>query len=356
MLCLFSSCVNNECKPIKCTSYTIDISLAAEGLKFTSLVDSAYYVELETTSNNIIGEVSKIQVDSFIALSDRMTNALHLYSQSGTLLSVISAIGNGPGEYVRIDDFMINADKGEVQILDGTQNKIIVYSVTGEFLEERKIELSPGIARFIVLDNNYVYDQQIRRSVSDSCFNLVITSVNGSIQNRHLPYDKTSDLILSPRNSLFFINDTLVYLPTYSHIVYNVFADKVEPRYSFDFGDEWTDNEYMFSAIRHPMSFIDGLKATSGIYFFNVTESVSHLFLDYMYKGDKYGTIISKTSANIKTYKDFSDFSCILEKAPMTSFGSFFVTPLSKAELSTIFNEEEESENSNPVLMFYKLK
>lgn len=354
ILSLCSSCTNNDLKPLECVNYAIDLSSATEGLTFASLVDSAYYVELETTSANMIGEVSKIQVDSFIALSDRMSNTLHLYSQTGTLLSVISAIGNGPGEYVGIDDFIMQADKDEIHILDGAQNKIIVYSLAGKFLEERKIRLSPGIARFMLLGDNYVYDQQIRRNDSDSCFNLVVTSADGSIRNCYLPYAKSSDMILSPRNSLFSVNDTLVYLPTYSNTVYHVFDDKVAARYSFDFGSQWIDEEYLFSAIQHPMSFIDGLKATTGVYFFNVTESVSHLLLDYMYKGEKYGTVISKTSSTVNTYKGFSDSGCMLEKAPLASFGSFFVTSLSKAELPDLFSEEE-SEDSNPVLMFYKL-
>lgn len=354
ILCLFVACVSNDTELTSMKKYKIDMSSAKE-LNYDLLLDSVYYIELETLEDNVIGEIGKVQIDSVIAIFDRMTQAIHLYSKQGKLLSIISSVGNGPGEYVRINDFSLNVGSGKITVLDGTQNKIITYSLDGNFIEEKKIKLSPGISRFNELSDGFVYDQQIRRNTSEDCFNLIVTHADGEVLHKWLPYNKFSDMILSPRNSFFYVNDTLAYLPTYSNVVFNIFEEKIIPRYFFDFGDKWIDEEYMYAISNNPISFIEKLKETSGIYFFNVTESGSHLFLDFMYKANQFVIIVSKSCLDVNLFKYPADSNCKIKNMPLTSSGDFFVTQLSREELPPNFSQRKDLE-LNPVLMFFKFK
>ena len=354
-VCLFVtlSCSKQE-SVNKGKKYKIDISKVEES-NLALLMDSVYYVALETNQSNPIGEITKIKVDDYITLLDRISNTIQIYSLTGKFIMTISHIGNGPGEYVRISDFIVYPDREEIDVLDGMQNKIIRYTFMGEVVAERKVTLSPGISRFSILDSCYVFDQQLRGNKVEDRYNLVQTSSDGVIVSQNLPYKQSSDVVLSSRNSLFFVNDTLVYLPTYSPVAYNVIGIGVEPRYFFDFGNQCMDEEYLYSISKNPMAFVNGLKDTHGIYFFNVNESDSHLFLDFMYKDEKYYVVIKKNNSLIHLFKASQEKGCTMKNFPFTSFGDYFVIPIDRSEAPKQFLIDGAEEN-NPVLMFVKFK
>lgn len=354
-VCLFVtlSCSKRELVD-KGKKYKIDISKVEES-NLSLLTDSVYYVVLETNQSNPIGEIAKLKVDDYITLLDRVSNTIQIYSLTGKFIMTISHIGNGPGEYVRISDFIVYPDREEIDVLDGMQNKIIRYTFMGELVAERKVILSSGISRFSILDSCYIFDQQLRGNKVEDRYNLVQTSFEGAIVSQNLPYKQSFDVVLSSRNSLFFVNDTLVYLPTYSSIAYNVIGTGVEPRYFFDFGNQCMDEEYLYSTSKNPMAFVNGLKDTHGIYFFNVNESYSHLFLDFMYKNEKYYAVIKKKNSLIRLFKASQEKGCTMKNFPFTSFGDYFVIPVDRHEAPKQFLKDGEEDN-NPVLMFVKFK
>lgn len=334
--------------------YEIDLSNAPT-TTLDSFIDSVFYINLDVNEKSMIGEIGKVRVDSLIAISDKMTNMLHLYSRQGKHLSTIDHVGNGPGEYVRIDDFVMHTGRQTVEVLDGTQNKIIEYSFDGEVKNERALKLSPGLSDFATLEGEYVYSQQIRRNKPEDCYALLITSTGGDVLNRYLPYEHFSDINLSPRNPFYYVEDTLVYLPVYSNVLYNVERSQVYPRYVIDFGEQNLDEKYAYSFAQDPFAYVNGFKDTKGIYFLNVTENTSHLLIDFMYKEDTYFAIIDKATSETRVIKEAKKDNCTLPYAPKTAWKDFYVTTVEREKLEPDLTDEE-CVNSNPVLLFFKLK
>lgn len=337
------------------TNYKIDISRQLRDVPVDSLIDSVFYVKLDTYDENMIGEISRLKIDSLIAIYDKMTDMLHFYSMEGRFLSLIHRVGNGPGEYVRIDDFVLHPDRQSVEVLDGTQNKIIEYSFAGDLIGEKKISLPPGLSCFATVGDKYVYDQQIRRNAPDDCYNLVLTTAAGEVTDRYLPYKKFSDVVLTPRHSLFYVGDTLVYQPTYSNVLYNVESSRITPRCVFDFGEQWLDEEYVYSFKQDPLAFVGGFKDTKGIYFFNATETPSHFFLDFMYKENTFFAVVDKPACRVAVVKEATGGNCDIPYTPQTAWKDFYVTSVGREKID-LSGGEEENINANPVLLFYKLK
>lgn len=94
----------------------IDISKVEES-NLVLLMDSVYYVALGTKQANLIGEITKIKVDDYITLLDRVINTIQIYSLTGKFIMTISHIGNGLGEYVHISDFIAYPNREEIDVL-----------------------------------------------------------------------------------------------------------------------------------------------------------------------------------------------------------------------------------------------
>ena len=102
-----------------------------------SEIDSFRFLILETSDSLQIGRISKILFhDDKMIITDAITNNLYIFNRNGKLLNKISNIGNGPGEYVRIDDVLIDNVLKYIVVLDGIQKKMITYSMAGKYINE----------------------------------------------------------------------------------------------------------------------------------------------------------------------------------------------------------------------------
>ena len=106
------------------------------------LSDDYFIVPLKTTEKYLIGYISNLQLfDEKIFLLDEMTNSIFIYDMEGNPINKIHNIGQGPGEYHKIADFCINRDEKELLILDNFTKKILIYSLKGDFLQEKKLNV-----------------------------------------------------------------------------------------------------------------------------------------------------------------------------------------------------------------------
>lgn len=327
-----------------------------EGRDFMGLVDSLYYIELEVTDKSIIGEIAHIVIDEYIFLLDRKNQSINSYTKQGQFVSALSYVGDGPGEYIRIDDFFIDPMKKNINVLDGTKNKIISYSFEGKFIEEVTIPLEKGLSKVIIFEGQYYFDQRYRRNSKNESYNLIVMDSLYNIINKEFYYDSYLDMTLGLRRSLSIVSDTLTYMPLYSDIVYNINRDGViSPRYSFDFGKKQTNLSYVFSELDDPMAFIRGLEHSGGIYFLNIVESDSHIFIDYMYEGKNYYSIMDKVKSVVRTGQNLDKGGCKGQLVPLTAINDFFVLPVERHNAPIAYQVGNPDEY-NPILMMLKFK
>jgi hypothetical protein len=80
--------------------------------KFSSVVDSISYVVLETNDESLLGNVTKMvhRNHAFFIGNAYESNAVLVFSEAGKFLRKLYSVGQGPGEYLTIDDFCVSND------------------------------------------------------------------------------------------------------------------------------------------------------------------------------------------------------------------------------------------------------
>lgn len=378
IIILFASLIFEGCskqlKSLDTCTYPIDVDKSIESDFFT-IVDSISFIKLETTEENLIGEIGQLIISDKIILSDRQTNQLMQFSLDGKNISVLSKVGNGPGEYIRLDAFYVDLQNAMIIILDAMQNKIIYYSEDGHFLREAHTPLPYGPKTFSCLAENefYVFEQDVSSILADFNYNLFICQENMTNPTMLLPFTQTSSVVFSPRITFYHVNDTLVYVPTYKNTIYNVFKDKVEARARIDFGDKWVKDAYIYNPnnTKDPRGFIEGLEKQNFVYFFNELENNTHLYVDFYYQGTPYIYVYNKLTRKGSVLKSKNKEGFGFKGKPLSTTHDRFIIPITYSEFKKIlnntfvnFNHKESiiqqfsdiKEDNNPILMFVKFK
>ena len=137
ILLLFSTSCSNNNMLINNDIIIVDLDKAEkrDTLFLSTLFKSVRCIPLETTDKSLIGSIDKMLVykDFFYVLDVRIAKGLFMFDRKGSFVRQIGRIGNGPGEYSRINDFTIDTDNNNILIL-GERGKILFYDIlTGQY-------------------------------------------------------------------------------------------------------------------------------------------------------------------------------------------------------------------------------
>ena len=338
-----------------------------------SEIDSFRFLILETSDSLQIGRISKILFhDDKMIITDAITNNLYIFNRNGKLLNKISNIGNGPGEYVRIDDVIIDYVLKYIVVLDGIQKKMITYSMAGKYINEFTFQTEHAPMHFGQINEDlYAFDYQRHSNDSLWKYNLVVSSLEtGSEKQKYLPYEVSLGVSFSPQTTLFKLEDTLVYIPQYSSIVYNILNDRIDVRYSFDFEDKWITDDFEKIKWNNAVDFMNALESSNFVYYFNLLETKWHIYGRFNYKDKLCYLIINKQAQISKLFYDKkSDYRFSI--SPIAVDGNEFVVPLEAYQIRDFVEEEtvknklknngisdylQVSEDSNPILVFITFK
>ncbi len=100
------------------------------------------YIPLETNSDCILGEVSKILFkDSLFFVFDLIkAKSLFIFNRDGSFYNKFDNKGRGPEECLMPMDFCLD-DSANVYIFDIGSSKIVKYSIDGKFIAEYKVNI-----------------------------------------------------------------------------------------------------------------------------------------------------------------------------------------------------------------------
>ena len=122
---------------------TIDLANSwdkPEVVNLSTIADSIFYIPLETKPGSLIGGENGVEIvllkDYLVVYENNKT--LKLFSRSGRYLLTFGSKGKGPGEYIEARDFVCDETADRVYVLDGNQQKIIVYDFRGKLKAEIK--------------------------------------------------------------------------------------------------------------------------------------------------------------------------------------------------------------------------
>lgn len=112
--------------------------ISTSGMSETPLAVSAELIPLEDAAEVVIGEIKQIKrVGDKLVIFDTDDNAngvVNLFDMNGKFLRKIGVQGRAGDEYISIAAIGVEETKGNVIFADGMQQKLISYSMNGEYV------------------------------------------------------------------------------------------------------------------------------------------------------------------------------------------------------------------------------
>ena len=154
------------------------------------LIQASKIIIPELTEESGISEINKIlsgPEGEWIVVNHNSRNKvtdLLLFAEDGSFQNRIRGLYDGPGNFTGLEDFLISNDT--LELFDGVQNKRVLYSITGQYIEENTFypDLSQACK---ISDNLYaVYRGNAFRYAHhfQDPDNLVMVDVEGDVLNK----------------------------------------------------------------------------------------------------------------------------------------------------------------------------
>lgn len=227
----------------KKTEYKVVIDNAKQFALF-DFFHSIDLVPLETNRKSHISKISQIQkVNEKIYIRDETQNILFVFDHKGKYLFRINNKGKGPGEYYRMDDFIVQED-GSIAILDVVSKSLIHFDKTGDFIKRTRNDF--GALYFEKLNENlwcYAVNNECNQSF---CSSIILQEQKGHSSKDYLTIPKNMENLNLKGKTLFKVNGGVKYVDPLLGHVYGIFENGVKSKEKIDFGENNSPNSWAY--------------------------------------------------------------------------------------------------------------
>lgn len=366
VLCLSPSCKNNRGKAAFTADIVanVDVPESKEAFDVEQLADFEKVIPLRTEEGAFIGEIDKLEMDdNHIVILDKKMRTVWLFDSDGRFIRKIGCLGNGPKEYVSLDDMQFDKESGTVWIWDRVKQAMFEYDLSGELLQE----ISTGF-----IANKFAKTQSgfwLYYSYLENPDNNNLILVNDQMDRLVSGYFPTKESFpvslnsgFSSRNGRYFF-----YFPL-SNIIYSLDDEGANPYIEFDFGAQTLPYSKIMNMSESEYKNLLGNESYLGD-LRNVVMSNDYCFFRFSstarnkYVTDYYG-VLNLQTGDVKTYAylmtsdllvDFSSILCVTKDDEL-------VYPIYPANNDPFYYDElkvlvpDVTEDSNPILAIYKIK
>ena len=223
------SCNNKSASLAPFNGLTINIQTNDEKSVFSKILKNSNFVPLETSSNSLIGKISKILIyKSRIYILDSFhAKALKVYDMTGKFLYKIGESDFSDTEVFVPSDFSINYSNGEISLLNNGTS-INTYSGDGKLIRNKKVaQISPH--KMEKLHDGYAFIGGGRQD------NLILTDSDLQVQNKYFPFiDPYVDKLLI---DVFqkVDEDHVIYRRNLNDTIYTINKGSISPRLLLNF-------------------------------------------------------------------------------------------------------------------------
>jgi len=223
-----------------------------------SLFSSITLIPLETTDDCLIRMITGLKIQDSLIYINSFFQELLVFDFTGKFVRKIGSLGNGPGEFNYMGDFLFT-DEGDIQILDFKQ--ILTYSKDGKFKFSQKFDFTDtkyycNADKFAKIKNGDYFlwggnpgggDDEFKRNI------YMMYKVNSKLQmeSRFFPLGNGD----GGNNDRFRkYNDTIIFAPyQLDNSLYQIDDQgNISVRYYFDFGKYSIKNK-----VKDPSQHID---------------------------------------------------------------------------------------------------
>ncbi|TVR73040.1 MAG: 6-bladed beta-propeller [Marinilabiliales bacterium] len=352
----------------------------SEGFVLDHLLDSIWYVPLETNNLSLIEYVEEVILfQDFLFILDKFGKRVLKFDSNGKFIKQIGSNGRGPGEYTTPHSFQIINEM--VLVHDDRTSKIMYYDLNGNFIKDERLGLrinrctSYGKDKFIC--DIAARDNFHRKEISD--YKLIFTESDWVITGKADYYDAESKKFANSRATVTKFKDKLIYNPSFDYFIYSVNIDGMQKKYYIDVGKRkmpedaiknLSINEFVkkYSSRESDYMHIDS----------PVFETDKILYTELRYKAQNYPLFYSKESGTLicsKYYSNSMNYALGLPTRITHIYGDTFAgyieahqivrsmdswreNPDLLAEIPDNIRKfsDEINEDDNPVLVFFTLK
>lgn len=265
---------------------------------FDSLFQYNHYVILETTNESLIGHTGKIVFyRGDIYILDDKENKVLVFDKQGKYLRQYSHVGQGPGEYLSLRDFVIKEDT--LFLLDRLGAKLLEYTLDDSLIQVTNVEKARGFHLFE--SGEYALNQELGNAdlFTDEQYYSYVCYNGNTPTYKNCPFNKElCGLSFSQdggSNSFYFYNDSLFTFFPYNDTIYCV--DRKEgtltPYVSIGIGDESIKIDDSNIQVKE--------KRDKGIVntIFSFYKWGNWLFFSYYYKDENRSYVLTDISGNI---------------------------------------------------------
>lgn len=300
------SCTSNKSDSELCTR--IDLNSSYDEVSVFDLFSDIEFIPLETNDSSVLSYVSRYTVwNDTIYIFDRKQDDIFMFKMNGDFIKRLSRKGNGPGEYVRIEDMNINRFTGNLEVLSA-DGKILIYDSDGsKYLSQIEFpsyfihsfqNLSPDVDVLyfdnVETDVLQLYSRKEKKVIASAWKIPKALSFTGFL----------------PSKPFYIYNDSLYLYKGYSGETFSISTQSpvLHPHHSWDFGEHTFDvssipanenfmyyhNIYMKGSAKQALGFI-------------CTENDKYYIMLFRYKNEDKILFYNKMDKTVKLFHNFSE-------------------------------------------------
>lgn len=329
------------------------------------------FIPLETTTENLIGEISQIEIlDNRIFILDWFkTKAIYVFDITGEFITRIGARGTGPGEYINPMSFFLNKQENTLSIVDLENKKILIYdSKTYNYIKSKRM---PSHNNCIQLSNgSYAFfsPTAFADDKRNFCHLKIADSTMKQVKD-YYPAEFISPYAYLCGSNFHKIDNNIFVHTNYSPIIWQILPNGIKSAYKIEVENStFPPLNWLREEASDTKNYLPALNASNYIMGYALQETSDYLNMIYEASNKVYNCFYNKKTKNTSVYS-FTDFWRYAEIEGQMSqaigvYNDYFICylspealksrPITRQNLRQI--TEKLSEDSNPVLCLYKFK
>jgi hypothetical protein len=347
---------------------------------YNEQISEVSFVKLETTKISSIGAIDRLIFgpDRIIVIDERITKSIFIFDTSGKFIKKISTkpIDKKSG-LSRFLKAAYDYNRNHIILFDDKEIAFYYFSSSGDFLKREKAFISFADFLNIPGSDSYAYLTMygVNKHIPKITGNDLAVGKSGTIITKTFLRD-TAEVLKIDRNiynlnNLCFSGQNLFFTPQFSNVSYLITKEEeLLPKYQMNLPGESIND----MVAKHPnMDINKYLELVNSQKYYGFSGSLlecgNTVYIE-IEKGDRLGFFYNKKSKNIiggnpVTFNTPGKENLVkFFKYPFTSSGKHFVSIITPNYLNQIKSQNADfphelddiKPNSNPVLMYFKLK
>ncbi|HTO16362.1 MAG TPA: 6-bladed beta-propeller [Edaphocola sp.] len=305
-----------------------------------SLVRDVKFIRLETSKECMISSYDKILVlkDTIYILDKTQLKAVFAFDMQGRFLYKISALGRGPGEYVRAYDFYVDTVDSHIGILD--YGKVQKYNFKGEHIGQ--VSFSGNVLAYFCYYSGKYNGACLDKFTKDKSYIFAQYDSIGNLIYRDHP--TSNDMLKSElgKSNYFTSNSEGGYFNDFgADTIYRITNSFLEPAFVLDYGNSAlplnTRNELITKDFDEKYSYFKQNQNTVRFGLRSMSISENYLLLELPYGNSLKTVLFSLNTHAVKFLDNYINYHHSILRCLNGSFsGEYVVGNIGAAYISSL--------------------